>query len=220
MSGRRWRFWGACLAAAVAAVVAPGLSRSDERASAAPPTESSSWRVGASVLLYVLRDAADYFQPTATVDRGFLHLEARYNYESRETGSAWLGVNFSFGETLKLGLTPMVGGVFGQMNGIATGLTITLNWGPLALWDQSEYVFDLADSSKDYFYVWGELSVSVPEWLRMGLVLQRTRVFHTSSAVQAGPLIGVSIWKLAATAYLFSPGQDDQFVVVALAGAF
>jgi hypothetical protein len=149
-----------------------------------------------------------------------LHLEARYNYEARETASAWLGANFTFGEDLELGLIPMVGGVFGQTSGIATGLTITLAWGPLALWSQSEYVFDLADSSNDFFYVWSELSVTWPEWLRAGVVLQRTRVFQTKTEVQGGPLLGVSFWKLSATAYLFAPGQADQFVVVALAGAF
>ena len=154
------------------------------------------------------------------VDRGGLHLEGRYNYEARDTGSAWFGWNLSFGDELKFMVTPMVGGVFGQTRGIATGLTITLDWGPLALWSQSEYVFDLKDSSNDYFYVWSELSVTGPEWLRVGLVLQRTRVFQTATELQGGPLAGVSFWKLSGTVYFFSPGQDDQFVVVALAGTF
>ena len=185
-----------------------------------PTAEESGWRWGPSVLLYLPRNAPSYLQPTLTLDRGALHLEGRYNYEAQETGSAWLGANFSFGEKLRLGLTPMVGGVFGQMKGIAPGLTITFEWGPLALWHQSEYVFDLSDSSQNFFYVWSELSVTGPEWFRAGVVLQRTRVFETSTEVQGGPLIGVSFWKLAATLYLFSLGQDDQFVVVALGGVF
>ena len=103
---------------------------------------------------------------------------------------AWIGWNFSFGEEPRLGLTPMVGGVFGQMKGIAPGLTLTLDWGPLALWSQSEYVFDLGDSSQSFFYAWTEFSVTGPEWLRVGVVLDRTRAFQTSTEVQGGPLMG------------------------------
>jgi hypothetical protein len=172
------------------------------------------------VLLYALPGETDYLQPTLTVDRGPLHLEGRYNYEARETGSAWVGWNLSFGDELAFVVTPMVGGVFGQVQGIAPGLTFTVEWGPLSLWHQSEWVFDLVDSSRSFFYVWSELSVTGPEWLRVGVVLQRTRAFQTSTAVQGGPLLGVSFWKLSATVYLFSPGRDDQFVVVAAAATF
>jgi hypothetical protein len=92
--------------------------------------------------------------------------------------------------------------------------------GPLALWSQSEYVFDLGDHAASYFYSWSEFSFSNEDWLRVGLAVQRTRAFQTSTQVQGGPLVGVTLWKLSATAYLFAPGHADQFVVVALAGTF
>jgi hypothetical protein len=199
------------------AAPAPGRAGGDGPTAAA---DAPAWEWGPSVLWYVLREERDFLQPTLTVDRGALHLEARYNYEARDTGSAWIGWNFSFGEELRLGLTPMVGGVFGQMKGIAPGLTLTLDWGPLALWSQSEFVFDLGDSSQSFFYAWTEFSVTGPEWLRVGVVLDRTRAFQTSTEVQGGPLVGVSFWQLSATAYLFAPGQQDQFLVLAVAGAF
>ncbi len=205
------------LAALVTALAAPSSGRAGEGGEA---PEELAWEWGPSVLLYLVPGETAYLQPTLTVDRGALHLEGRYNYEARDTGSAWVGWNLSFGEGLKLGLTPMVGGVFGQMRGIAPGLTLTLGWGPLALWCQSEYVFDLGDSSQSYFYAWSEFSVTGPDWLRVGVVVQRTRAFQTATEVQGGPLVGLAFWKLSATAYLFAPGQDDQFVVVALAGSF
>jgi hypothetical protein len=207
----------AILVAAGVALPGPG------KASANGPGETTSapgWEWGPSILWYVLPQEADYLQPTLTVDRGALHLEGRYNYEARNAGSIWVGWNFSFGDGWKLGLTPMVGGVFGQMQGIAPGFTVTLEWGPLAFWSQGEYVFDLADSSQSYAYVWSELGITGPEWLRVGLVLQRTRAFQTSTAFQGGPLVGFNVWQLSATAYFFAPGQEDQFLVLALAGAF
>ena len=203
-----------------AALAAPGTGRAMEGATEPATEEAATWTWSPSLLLYVVPGEPPYLQPTLAVDRGGLHLEGRYNYEARETGSAWIGWNFSFGEELRFGLTPMVGGVFGQVNGLAPGFTITLEWGPLALWHQSEYVFDLADSSQSFYYLWSELSVTGPDWLRVGVVLQRTRAFQTATEVQGGPLVGVSLWKLAATVYLFAPGQDDQFVVVAASGSF
>jgi len=204
----------------VATLAIPGLARAGAEASLPAADETPAWEWGPSVLFYVLRDEPSYVQPTLTVDRGALHLEGRYNYEAKDTGSVWVGWNFSFGEELKLGLTPMVGGVFGQLNGIAPGLTLTLEWGPVAFWSQGEYVFDLADFSRSYFYAWSELSVTGPDWLRVGLALQHTRVFETSTQLQGGPLVGFAFWKLSTTVYFFAPGQQDQFVVLALSGTF
>ncbi len=111
-------------------------------AAEAATDEGPAWEWSPSVLLYLLRDEADFVQPTLTVDRGALRLEGRYNYEELRTGSVFVGWNLSFGEQLKLGLTPMVGGVFGRRIGVAPGLTATVDWGPLALWSQSEYVLE------------------------------------------------------------------------------
>ena len=63
-------------------------------------TATNAWSFSASVLGYFVHDSRDYAQPTLTADRGFLHLEARYNYEALETGSTWLGCNFGAGEKL------------------------------------------------------------------------------------------------------------------------
>lgn len=223
-SHRRKGLRRALAVALVAAIAAPASGWAKE-GGAAPGTapaasEGPSWAWGPSVLFYILPGETNYLQPTLTADRGALHLEARYNYEDRETGSVFVGWNLSFGEELKLGLTPMLGGVFGRTNGIAPALTLTLEWGPLALWSQCEYVFDLEDSSGNFFYAWSELSVSIVDWLRAGLALQRTRVFQANTEIQGGPLLGVSFWKLSATAYLFAPGQEDQFVAVSVAGSF
>jgi hypothetical protein len=211
----------AALAAALVAVAAaPPAGRAGEGDANGVAKDAPAWEWGPSVLLYLVPGESAFLQPTLTIDRGGLHLEGRYNYEARDTGSAWVGWNFSFGEELTFGLTPMVGAVFGGMRGVAPGLTLTLEWGPLALWSQSEYVFDLGDPSRSFFYEWTEVSITGPDWLRVGMVLQRTRAFQTTTEVQGGPLVGLSFWKLSATAYLFAPGQDDQFVVLSLAGSF
>jgi hypothetical protein len=67
--------------------------------------------------------------PIFTADRNErLHLEARYNYENLETGSLWMGYDFSVGHKLVLNATPMLGGVFGRSAGIAPGYEISLTY--------------------------------------------------------------------------------------------
>ena len=112
----------------------------------------------------------EYVQPTFTADRGWLHLEARYNYEGLETGSAWVGYNFSVGEKLSLEFTPMLGGVFGDFTGVAPGYKYSLSWWKLQLYSEGEYVFDTDDSSESFFYTWSELTLAPVEWFRFGLV--------------------------------------------------
>ena len=67
-------------------------------------------------------------QPTVAADRDWLHVEARFNYEDRDTGSAWLGYNFSVGREVTLEITPMIGAVIGNTAGIAPGYKASLGW--------------------------------------------------------------------------------------------
>src|SRR3954465_14194096 len=83
--------------------------------SAVEDTQEKAWSFTASAYTYVVPDSRDYVQPTFTADRGWLHLEARYNYEAFETGSALIGYNLSAGKDVTLEFTPMVGGVFGDL---------------------------------------------------------------------------------------------------------
>src|SRR5262245_61968324 len=60
-------------------------------------TPHRKWSFSASASAYFVPDAREYVQPTFAADRDGLHLEARYNYENLETGSAWVGRNFGGG---------------------------------------------------------------------------------------------------------------------------
>jgi hypothetical protein len=88
----------------------------------AEESDAARWSFSASAYAYFVPDSREYVQPTFTADRDWLHLEARYNYENIETGSAWVGYNFSGGKKLEWELTPMLGGVFGNTTGIVPRL--------------------------------------------------------------------------------------------------
>jgi hypothetical protein len=188
--------------------------------SASPPVAESAadnpWSFSASAYTYVVPEQDDYVQPTFAADHGWLHLEARYNYEDLDTGSAWLGYNFAGGDKVTWELTPMLGGVFGETTGIAPGYEGTLGWWQLELYSEGEYVFDTDDSSENFFYTWSELTLAPLDWCYFGLALQTTALEDTDWEIEPGFLLGFQ-WKWASlTGYVFNPDESEPTWVVAV----
>jgi hypothetical protein len=205
------------LAAAGLLLVAAALAAQD---TPPPAPEEKGWEFNASVYGYFPPEDHHYAQPTVIADRGALHLEARYNYEALKSGSAWVGWNLSTGKELTLDATLMVGGVFGDLRGVAPGYELTLTWKAFQLYSEGEYVFDTDDSSGNFFYNWAQLGWSPWDWLSVGLVSQRTRVYHTSLDVQRGLFVGFTWKSLSLNVYVFNPGWETPTVVSSLAVSF
>lgn len=206
---------GLTRAAAVAACA--GILASEAAPAQSFPAEP--WTFDAAASVYVIEDDDDYVQPTVGADRGPLHLEARFNYEDRDTGSAWAGYNLSAGEELLFEFTPMLGIVFGNTTGVAPGFKGSLSWQNFTLYSETEYVFDADDSDDSYLYTWSELTVAPGENWRAGLVVQRTRVYETEFDIQRGILAGFSWGRLDVTAHVFNP-DDSPTVVIAVGASF
>lgn len=182
--------------------------------------EETRWSFSAAVYTYLLPDEGNYAQPTVAADRGWFHVEGRYNYEGMETGSVWAGLNFDGGTTVSWEITPMVAGVFGKTKGVAPGYTGSVSWRRLNFYSEGEYVFDTAQSSDSFFYNWSELALVPVDWLRFGLVTQRTRAYAADREIQRGLFIAVAHASLEATAYVFDPDGAEPTVVVAVGVSF
>ena len=217
--------------AALAALLAAGTARAQATAGAPPVTAAAppapaaapaakTWSFSAAANIYVVPDGSDYVQPAVTADRDWLHLEGRFNYEDRDTGSAWVGYNFSVGETVTLEFTPMIGAVLGATDGIAPGYRGSLGWGMLQVYSETEYVFDTDESDDSFLYTWSELTFAPADWCRFGLVVQRTKAYDTQFDIQRGFFVGFSYRRAAVTAYVFNPDADKPSVVVAVVLSF
>ena len=114
----------------------------------------------------------------------------------------------------------MLGGVFGDTDGIAPGYEGTLTWRKLVLYSEGEYVFDSNNSSDSFLYTWSELSWSPKDWFRFGLVVQRTKLYQSDLDIQRGLLIGFAAKKANFTAYVFNPDQSPRTVVLSVGGEF
>jgi hypothetical protein len=178
------------------------------------------WAFVASIYGYLAPESRDYVNPNFTADHGWAHLEARYNYEALETGSVLVGYNFSAGEKIHFEITPTLGGVFGDLTGIAPGYTLSLSYWHLNLWSQSEYFVDTGNTENSFFYTWSELTYSPWDWLRAGVVTQRTKAYKSDLDIQRGFLVGVSYRRVELTTYVFNLGWTDPTVVLAAAYNF
>jgi hypothetical protein len=174
------------------------------------------WAFDVTTFAYFLPDEADYVQPTVRAHRGSLHLESRYAYEDRKTLSLFAGWSAAMGRAPRVEVTPMAGVVAGRTDGFAPGLELTLSWGPVELYSESEYVVAFGGAGSSFFYAWSELGVRPARWLRLGVVAQRTRRYHAPREVSFGPMLGVAIGMLDATVYLVDGASAGPFAAVSI----
>lgn len=173
------------------------------------------WSHNLEASFYIFSD--DFiFMPVYTADRDWLHLEARYNYEDRNTFSVWAGYNFTGGEKLEYTITPMLGGLIGNTNGFAPGLEISLGFHGIELFFESEYVFDINDGGNDFYYNWTDLTYSPRDWIWFGLSFQHTRLIKTDLKIQRGLLLGGSYKWIGLSTYLYNLGFDEPYLILSL----
>src|SRR5262245_56512312 len=203
------------LASATAALCAEAAAPPAGQAAAAP-----TWSFAGSVYQYFLPDEDDLTSPVVKADRGPIHLEARYNYEAEGAGSAFFGWTFSTGEKVTVDVTPMLGGVFGDLSAVVPALEFNLDWRSLNVYYEGEYVIDLDDDEGDFVYGWSEATWALADWVRVGVSGQRTRLYDTGLDVQRGPMVGFTYRMIDIAGYFFNPGSDDSLEVVSLSVEF
>jgi hypothetical protein len=175
-----------------------------------------SWAFSTSLYAYDVPESQDYVNPNVTADWGRLHLEARYNYEAIDSTSVWAGANFSAGTNWVFDSTLMLGGVFGDLEGVAPGYRVSLSHTWFSLNSEGEYFIDTHDSEGNYFYSWTEASGAPVEWFRAGLAVQRTRAYESDLDVQRGVFVGFTIKQFDVAAYVFNVGWEDPTYVLSL----
>ena len=169
---------------------------------------------------YSIRDQSDYGVGVATLDRGPLHLEMRYNYEVHDAGSAFVGWKFSGGDAVTFELTPIIGGMFGAARGAVPGFEASVAWHDFDAYTEAEYVHDRNQTAPGYYYAWSELGWKPLPWLRVGLVGQRTREVQTGRNLQRGVFAQASIAQFTLSLYALNPDNASRYSIVALGARF
>jgi hypothetical protein len=182
------------------------------------PSMQPAWEFALTAYPTVVQGADNnYTSAIAAADRGALHLEARYSYEAVGARSAFVGWNFSGGDELTWEITPLLGGVWGPLQAVVPGVELSLAYGRFDLYLEGEYV---DDGDEPYTYAWSELGFAAQDWLRIGLAVQRTRIFGEERDIQRGPFAQVSWDRYSLGGFWFNPGADDQIFVGSIGVTF
>ena len=198
----------------------PAFAADDEYCAGAAPPLPRNHRGSSAITAYptVVRGGENYTSAIAVADRGPLHLEARYNYESVGARSALVGWTFSGGETVTWEVTPLLGGAWGTTQAFVPGLEATVTWRKVDFYIEAEYVRDNHERTDSYFYAWSEFGFRPVEWLRVGVAGQRTKTYGGERDIQRGPFGQVTWGPVTIGGYWFNPGSSDQ-VFVGMIGA-
>ena len=203
---------------AAAACLAPILVVTPAFA-AEPAAKATS--VSVTGMFYAMRDQPDFGVGIGTLDRGALHLEARYQYEAPDSGSAFVGWKFSGGDALTFEVTPILGVLGGATRAVIPGVEASFAYGPIDVYVEAEYVRLRGELDGDTTYVWSELGWTPVEWLRVGLVGQRTRtIVDNGRDLQRGAFAQVKAGPGTLGVYAFNPGDASRYWIVSLGAKF
>ncbi|MCM3879287.1 MAG: hypothetical protein ND807_04175 [Vicinamibacterales bacterium] len=207
---RALRVFAALAAAISTAALAADEGQSGRRAS---HPEKPSWDFGITAYPTIVRNGENYTSAIAVADRGPLHLEARYNYESIGARSAFVGWTFSGGEAVTWELTPLLGGAWGTTQAFVPAFELSVAWRQLDFYVEAEYVRSSNELTDSYTYAWSELGFRPVEWLRVGFSGQRTRAYGGDREFQRGPFAQVTWGHFTIGGFWFNPGSEDQIFV-------
>ncbi len=203
------------VAAGVVAVLACGAALP---AVAAEPAHD--WAFALTAYPTDVRDGDRFTSFIAAADHGSLHLEARHNYESMHTTSAFVGWTFAGEGEVSWSVRPLLGGAWGDVRAFVPGLQASVAVQRFDAYVEAEYVRDRRVHEDSYFYAWSELGFRAADWLRVGIAGQRTRLYDNSRDIQRGPFVQLTWQNLTVGGYWFNPGSQQQVFVGSIGVTF
>ena len=193
----------------------------DEPGRRAAPPDKPGWEFALTAYPTQVRDAGGTTTSViGAADRGALHLETRYGYEAKDARSVFAGWTFSGGEAIKWEVTPLVGAGWGPVRAFIPGVEASVTWGRFDFYIEGELVRDRRNSGDNYNYAWSELGFHATEWLRVGAVGQRTRLYGGERDFQRGPFVQATFGRATLGGYWFNPGSRDEVVVASIGVSF
>jgi hypothetical protein len=186
-------------------------------AAAAAGESTHPWKLELELNGFFGLEESAQLAPTASVDRGPLHLEARYNYDNLKTATFFAGWGFRWGgEETFLRAVPLVGGAVGRSAGIVPGLEVEAQWWRFSYWLELEYLFDFKNGSSNFFYTWSEVNLELVSFLWVGASWQRFRQVHSDRELDVGPMIGAGVGPVSLSLYYYGIGTPDRWALLTL----
>ncbi|ABF12640.1 hypothetical protein [Cupriavidus metallidurans] len=206
--------------------IALAVSSAHAQEAAAPAANASqeaqppAWNFSLAGYWNMPRQEQSYLSAIAIAERDKLHLEARANYEAMHAQSAFVGWSFAGGETFTYKVTPIIGFAMGSIHGVIPGLEASLAAYKFDYYIEAEYLTGSGTQTPSYLYAWSELGYRPVDWLRLGFVMQRTRIYGGDREFQRGGLVQLTFKNVTVGCYWFNPGSSEQVVMTNLTVSF
>lgn len=143
-----------------------------------------------------------------------LYTEMRYNYESMNTASVYIGRNFSNEKKISYSIKPMLGIVFGKFNGGSFALNADAEYKKMFISMQTQYTINKDEVYENFFFNWAELGYQPVKWFYAGLSTQLTKMYEKKPGAEFGILAGFTLKKITIPIYVFSPfGKNQNFII-------
>lgn len=120
-----------------------------------------------------------------------MYIEARYNYEDRQTFSLYVGRSFKMGKDNVFEVIPMIGGSVGKFKGISPATTMILEAGWIRGFSQNQYSVNLAEKNQNFFFDWTALVVHTYKPIYLGVSLQNFALQNSKKQLYFGPMVSV-----------------------------
>lgn len=180
----------------------------------------STWSFSASGYYYIIPQQENTVSLIGYADHKALHLEGRYNYEDQKTGSVFAGWRFEGGNKFAFGVTPMIGLVVGNTDGVAPAIELEASYKIFDYYSETEYLIDFSGNGNNFLYTWGTIGLTPFSKFHTGISYQRTKLYQSKFDVQRGVFAEYQFWKVTAGVYFFDPFSSSQFLITMLSFEF
>jgi hypothetical protein len=144
------------------------------------------------------------------------YLEGGYNYAAENTLSVYFGKTFARKSALSYSVSPLVGGLQGDYNGLSFGLNTDADYKKLYFSLQSQYTVSLTAGGSDFIYNWGDLGYQALPWLSAGISVQQTNTVNTKAVLEKGMFFKAALGRWEFPLYFFAPASNERYTVLGL----
>jgi hypothetical protein len=180
-------------------------------------------QVGFEQYYYLQRKATPIMVPIVHFqNRQNWYGEVRYNYEEKNSFSAYAGKHFfRKSELLEYSLTPIIGGVMGQFKGGSIGFNASVEYDDFFFDAQTQLTCSINSDNTNFYFGWYDLGYSPIDWLWFGWSLQHTLYGQVENNItESGIMVGFKAGKWTFPIYTFNVLNTDPYLVLGITHIF
>jgi hypothetical protein len=134
-----------------------------------------------------------------------IYVEARYNYEDKQTLSYYIGKSFSIDNDVEFEIIPMFGASFGNTFGVSPAFNMTLEYKRFSTYTECQYTYNFRDKRNSFYFDRTNFSTEINKYFDLGGAIQIYRPNEGEPFFKIGPSVSFNFtsFKLELIAFNF-----------------